>query len=114
MAWAFHPSDIAPKTLLAATVIAAAAALSGCWDDTCPEGCAPGYACYYGECLSRGFCPLGTDNSTNCAQYDGDGRCIQEVEHGICDRGFVCVCEGYDPATERCARRSCLEETRGD
>ncbi len=107
-------SDITLRALLFTALLCASIFIVGCWDDGCPDGCDPGYACYYGVCLSRGFCPLGTFDSTNCAQYDGDGACIQEVEHGICDRGFVCVCDDFDPATGQCTGRYCAEDTAGD
>lgn len=104
-------SEFLLKLIVAAALLFTAVATAGCWDDDCPEGCDAGYACYYGACLSRNLCPRGTEHSDDCAQYDEDNNCIQEVDHGICNTGFVCACTEYDPSTEECTVFGCVEAT---
>lgn len=85
---------------------------SGCYEDECAGGCQTGYACYYGVCLSRGWCPADDDHADTCAQYNDLGECTQRVDHGICDRGYVCVCRTINDDGEcEPSSRECMPST---
>lgn len=109
------------RAVLSISLLVAMIALSlvapACWDDECVPECEAGYACFYGACLSRGFCPASDKNANTCARYeetaDGGVVCVQEVDHGICNRGYVCECQEFD-IDERCTRRQCVPSTEGD
>jgi hypothetical protein len=106
------------RAVLSISLLLALIALSlvapACWDDECNPPCEPGYACFYGACLSRGFCPANDPNADTCARYSdpeaGPVECIQRVDHGICDRGYVCECQEFD-IDDRCTRRQCVPST---
>jgi len=97
-------------TLVAAALVVASLLAAGCWDDDCSPACEEGFACYYGACLSRGFCPANDPHADTCARYSDDGSCLQRVDHGICDRGWVCECQAFS-AEGRCDERACVHST---
>jgi hypothetical protein len=98
--------------IITTALIGASMMTSGCYDDECADGCLPGYACYYGVCLSRGWCSANDPNADTCAEYDSNGECTLRVDHGICDRGYVCVCRVVDEDGEcEPSSRQCMETT---
>ncbi len=82
----------------------------GCWGDTCDEPCRPGYSCYYGICLSRGFCP-GSDPNTEpehpCIERDPEtDECTERSPYAVCKQGYSCECKTSGSDTE-CLERYC-------
>ena len=122
--------------IVVSTVAATLLMVSGCWNDDCDPACEPGSACYYGVCLSRAFCPeLGPcttdrdcprdvdcvrgqceDHADNCASYDALGDCEFRVNHGICERGYACVCHNdeFNTSGECTSYRECRSDGTGD
>jgi hypothetical protein len=94
-------------------VIALSLVAPACWDDECNPACEAGYACFYGACLSRGFCPASDPNADTCARYEETAtgvECVEQVDHGICNRGYVCQCQTFD-IDQHCTRRECVPST---
>jgi hypothetical protein len=90
--------------LLAGAMLLAGAA--GCYDDTCDPACRDGYACYYGICLSRGYCPEGSANSErHCVEYNERGDCVDW--RGLCVEGYSCECT-FLAGDGSCDRRECV------
>ncbi len=106
-----HTIQIFFSVVILGVVLGISLAASGCWDDECSPSCQPGYSCYYGVCLSRGFCPADDPNADTCANYSKNGECLERVDHGICDRGWVCECQNFDATTGRCTERECVLST---
>jgi hypothetical protein len=113
MDWFYRTYSRCLTDVLAAGVVIATLAAGGCWDDECSPPCEEGFACYYGACLSRGFCPANDDHADTCARYSDTGECLQRVDHGICDRGWVCECQNFN-AEGRCTERECVRSTEED
>ncbi len=91
--------------LLVGTVLFGSAA---CFDDECTPACRAGYACYYGICLSRGYCPLDdpfAEETPHCVERDESGDCTDF--RGLCREGYSCECSfvGGDGA---CRDRRCV------
>ena len=96
-------------------LLAAAVFGSGCWNDDCDPACREGYACYYGVCLSRGYCPLDdphVEDDPHCVEQDEDGECTDW--RGLCTTDYSCECISV-AADGTCRQRSCQHiSTIGD
>lgn len=113
MAWVKCAFSRCLACVLTIGIVVVTLVSAGCYDNDCSPLCEEGYACYYGACLSRGFCPVGDDHADTCARYSDTGECLQRVDHGICDRGWVCECQNFS-AAGRCTERACVRSTEED
>jgi hypothetical protein len=85
---------------------------AGCWDDSCAEPCREGYSCYYGICLSRGFCPSddrNVEDENPCIQRDETtDQCVERSEYSVCREGYSCECTELG-SEGQCIQRTCLD-----
>lgn len=81
---------------------------SACFDDECTPACRSGYSCYYGICLSRGYCPLDdpfAEPEPHCVEYDASGNCTEF--RGLCREGYSCEC-AFVSGDGSCRDRECV------
>ena len=98
----------APCFIVASLLTALLVGAPGCYDDECDPACREGYSCYYGICLSRGFCPVDDPNAEaeqHCVEYDPDGTCTEY--RGLCREGYSCECT-FISGDGSCRRRECV------
>jgi len=84
--------------LIIILVILSAAFTASCWNDDCDQPCRDSYSCYYGICLSRGYCPTGGNHTEqNCLRRDATtNECLEPSPYDVCEEGYSCECTTLD------------------